>query len=195
MQFIFNHKVFAQENSEISAVVPKEYEGRFKEDEKGYLEYITSATERSGKAFNLWNQASKENSKGYNIDSLYSVYNSLREKELLRKVEFIKQNPDSYASMYFFNQRLLNSPRLETDSLLSIFLLLNKNLQATPLGKSIYQSIKRKQSLLLNHDMPVFSFKTNNGQELNLSSFRNQRHVLICFWDSWCGPCIRNIPF
>src|SRR5947208_1878743 len=71
--------------------IPKNYEVQFKEDEKRYWEYTNPSADSAGIAFNLWSAASKNNWKNYNVDSLYSVYNSLRENEFLRKVEFIKQ--------------------------------------------------------------------------------------------------------
>lgn len=191
---VISNNIFAQE-AFVNYPIPKKYENQFNEDAKRYLEYTNPSAESAGRAFNLWYQTSKDILKNYNVDSLYSVYKSLKGNELLRNIEFIKQNPNSYVSMYHFYQRLFFLDRLEPDSLHSIYMLLNKELQSTPLGKFIYESIRRKQSLLLDHEMPDFSFKTNNGQELSLTSFRSKSNVLICFWASWCGPCIRNIPF
>ena len=57
--------------------------------------------------------------KEYNLDPLYSIVDSLNEEQNLKIIEFIKNNPQSYASMYYFNQSLLNNFRLKPDSLLS----------------------------------------------------------------------------
>jgi thiol-disulfide isomerase/thioredoxin len=121
------------------------------------------------------------------------VFDLLRRNEFLRTIDFIKQNPNSYSSLVNFKRLLV--PRIDPDSLLSIYGFFSKDLHSTPLGTSVYLSIKRKQSLRLKAEVPLFSFKTNDGYIFNLSSFRNKQYVLLCFWASWCGPCIRNIPF
>ena len=173
--------------------IPQAYHVQFEEDQNKYLEFTNPFAEKAGEAYNLW----KSSLKGYlryNKDSLYAVYESLSKSALAHKIEFIKQHPGSYASLYFFNQAILGSTRITPDSLLSIYQLFDKEIQATELGISVSESIQRKQKLLLGYEMPFFSFKTNEGQTVNSASFRNTKNVLLCFWASWCGPCVRTIP-
>lgn len=72
---------------------------------------------------------------------------------------------------------------------------LDKDVRKTPLGIRVAESIERKKALQINNEVPLFSFKTPNGQTVKLAAFRNQKYVLLCFWASWCGPCVQNIPF
>lgn len=191
--FLMAGKLFAQANLDIE--IPQEFLHQYKLDSKRYLDSTNPVAVLSGNAFNFWMAAKKGQRKGYDLDSLSDTYRNLRQKEYLKKCEFIKQNPDSYASLYFFNQQILNSPLFKPDSLFALYKNFSTNLKQTPLGEYVRQAIKRKDLLLIEKEMPLFSFITNTGNFVNLSSFRNERYVLICFWASWCGPCIRNIPF
>jgi peroxiredoxin len=184
-----------QNSSVVRELIPKEYEKQFKNDSRKYLEYTNPSGEVAGKAYNLWQNVVEGYLKSYNKDSLEAVYDSLSNVNWLRQVEFIKLNPSSYASLYYFNQRFIVSARFRPDSLHNIYLSLDKAIKATPLGRSVAASIMRKQSLQLNLEMPDFSFRTTDARTVSLSDFRGKNNVLICFWASWCNPCVRNIPF
>ena len=176
-------------------LIPKQYENQFEVDKKRYLEYTNPSAEAAGKAFNFWKAAEKGQWKNYNKDSLHAVYDSLNQLNWQRKVAFIKQNTASYASLYFFNQKFIVSSKFRPDSLNKLYLSLSKDVRITPLGKSVAASIKRKHELQLNHKMPDFSFRTSDEKMVSISEFRGKNNILLCFWASWCGPCIHNIPF
>lgn len=114
----------------------------------------------------------------------------INKKKLLMGQQFVKNNPDSYVSLYLLDMEYIG---YSADSYSDVYNSLSERLKATSKAKVIEQRIADVEMTMAGTQAKNFSRKNQHGQTIKLDDYKG-KYVLLDFWGSWCIPCRLSHP-